>query len=169
MKNLLSIKEGFTGYSGEVKISLIKNGVKYKVVETHNRGTEEFFLYILNCICGQPRYEYRPAYLYLYNYNSESGTETQLVNFGILYEGDTYINSGTDIEKGAYANLTYRFMIPYTIIKGRDINRLRLKSLSKQGNEYLTYAELDLGQKITIDTDTNLEVEWTLKIENKEV
>jgi len=139
-----------TIYNGDVKITFLHGKKKYKVIKQHNYGTDAFFNYILNSIKGEYLVRQRPGIIIPC---SDDNGVSPAITIPVVYES---ISGPTSNE------LTYSFLIPETIIQNITIGSFILKDIT---NTY-TYAVLKLDNIITIDSSTNLLVEWKLKIDN---
>ena len=55
-------------YTGKLTVKLsYGKGKPYKIIEQHNTGTADFFVYILNCIRGTFSPKDRPYYMQLWD------------------------------------------------------------------------------------------------------
>ena len=53
-QSVITTKENTTlKYSGTVNISILKKGKVIKQFKNHNEGTNNLFLFILNCLAGE--------------------------------------------------------------------------------------------------------------------
>lgn len=141
-------------YTGKVKLTLKKGKSAYKVVNQHNAGTVEFFMYILNSLKGDILPNDRPSHIKLVY-------EDYTSRYGVIYESvDSAKNVGT--ADNPLARITYHFLIPETIVEQGTIIGLQLESLKG-----VKYAYVDLSEPVEITSNTNIELDWELNISNK--
>ena len=163
-------KENSGMYFGKVTMTLKKGNQKYKTIVQHNKGTEEFFKYILNCIQGNNLYNYRPGYARLiYKVLKPDGKtyEEKVARYPINYTeiGDVITIPESD-EDPTYprASMIYHFFIPETLIEyNNDVIGVQLLSLD---NSRTLYAEVRFDDPVTVNTNTNIDLQWEMSIRN---
>lgn len=151
-KNLKS-NSGAGVYSGRINLKLKNGGLTYKTVKQHNSGTAEFFKYILNCVKGSILPNDRPGHVKLIY-------DTGISRYGVMYESVSDAESYGSSEN-PMASITYKFLIPETIVKSGTIVGLQLESVRG-----VVYAVVELENSVDIDVNTNIELEWELNLTN---
>lgn len=145
-------------YEGNVRITLLNGKKPYKVINKHNYGTSEFFQYIWRRVRGENLNTQTPSYIFAIGRDGN-----RLTNFGVITEGQpvlTYDNNSQD--QNDSATLTYTFLIPGTIVQGKEIAGFQLVSLDQN----TVYAVLEI-EAITINNSkTNILVDWSLVLAN---
>lgn len=157
--------------SGNVKITLIRDGKEVGKVVTHNTGTIDLCEYIASALIGDYVIARRPDIIVPFT----KSTGTAIIPIG---NGSPSISAKLDVpasywenhldennEDGGFCASVITFLIPSSIVSGSTINGFQL--LSKD-NTRKVYASVELpGDGITPTGDTNLKVEWTLYVSYK--
>lgn len=155
-------------YQGVVTIKLTRGkGNKekvYKKFTSHNAGTNEFFKRILYAIAGSNVNQLgMPRYVHTYQDDVSHST------CAFSCPTNTTPLVGFNNESGY--QLTFEFMIPYTILTGIT-NLICLYSTADFGeendNNLLATYYLEPQDQVIADGKTNMYIEWVITIKNKE-
>ena len=155
----IKVNEKTALYSGAATITLKHGKRTYKVIKKHNRGTTDFFKYILRVLVGGSLPTKRPSYLYLYTKNGNS--EEPILSFPILYEGTSEVS----VQENS-ASVTYSFLIPDTFLPERTtISGFRINALDSDGFDDKVYAVVDFSDEpVAIESSTNLYITWRVTL-----
>lgn len=161
------------GYSGSVKISLLKNKRKLKTTKYRNNGGPSLFRFLAYTTAGLYGIAdgLRPRYVCLVRADSDNfmlAGNIEYKSSKVLYKSTPIYNVGTG--NVAETTVTFEFLIPYTqIIRGSsDPNFIVLYSNNQidDKKECCAYVPFDATILNNMNEDYNLFVEWTLKFTN---
>ena len=185
------------GYSGKVKISLIKDNKALITKEYKNTGNWPMFYFLNLCLSGEynKAEAYRPKYLKLFNAGAK-GTDPSSIDIDeiladpenitslstIIYNQTPYTSktTGTTEVPNGKAETTFKFMVPFTQILNDEDKPTNLFVMYDQEhrNTIATPSAYFLlldeeGKLDTIDTssllsnDYNLFIQWTITTQNQ--
>lgn len=152
--------------SGNVEITQYINGKKCKTFSVKNNSTILMCEYLTRALAGESIVERKPCMIVPCKRDSDGN----LVNMFSFPISSTSYSTPKDGDN--YSQLKILFILQSALLpKGKVIDGFRLfrpGKLSDIGDDYdnlYKFAEVDLGeQKINITGDTNLEVNWILKV-----
>ena len=161
------------GYSGIVKISIMKGKDIVRNITHHNAGTAWLFKLLSRVLCGADESNNMPKYLDLGSINNSNNFESALANRCPLI-GKSVENQDFNVEKTLY-NSSYASIFTATISSLQVINEsvvidnLRLYS-SKDGGDENLLAEVRLYNEnkfeIGYQDNYNYLIEWIMTFEN---
>lgn len=154
-------------YSGEVKISVVKDGKEISSSTIHNTGCIDLFKFLTNCLIGDFRPVSTPQYLMIHHLASGDPTPLSLgdnlLNYYIFKANQQQVNN----ESNNNSKARFRFLIPgSSFVSTEDGNVISLRNAN---NELLAYLKLTgnaLIKPSQISSDTNIIIVWDLKISN---
>ena len=149
------------GYEGNVKIKVYDNDKLYKTIEKHNAGTGALCKYIRDIVIGLGLSINQPSAIKPCT-KLASGELVPISNQGIDFASRW---RGTDNPYDSTAVI--KFIIPWPMLSvGGRIDGFQLSS---RNTELGYYASVMLDDPIIISAHTNIEVEWSIKINIKGV
>lgn len=131
-------------YTGKVKISLMRDNVKYFTKVFYNHGRWPLFYFFNLCLAGDygQAEEFRPRFINLFDFGLsnqeikppviEDGSQTQsgkmttwfnaqnnvsLISYPMMSKPDVIVAGGTAAEEIGSSKITYKFTIPFTQIQ----------------------------------------------------
>lgn len=141
-------------YQGVVKIQFMKGRKTYKAITIKNSGTSEFFHILCNAVAGNDYSAQMPKYV------SICDNQTPL---NISRTHFTTVTVSNDID-GWFTDFT--FIIPGSYLREGTADNIKLYNSPSQPIEL---ASVDLGESsFTIDTSSNLMINWVLRFKNGE-
>lgn len=162
--------------SGNVKVTLIKNGKKIGKISTHNTGTINLCDYMISALVGDYVSARRPGWIIPFYRDGktirEIGNGSGLSNVKVGATSEYWKTHPVDDEghDGGFCTADLTFLIPSWIVSGSTIDGFLLfsESLDKNSdNRHTLYAQCDLPTQLIIEGDTSLKVEWTLYVSYK--
>lgn len=133
-------------YSGEVKVSLMKDNKVLSSKTYHNTGYPNLSKFICNALAGNYTAGARPCYVVLYNKGStESATEPNyeaslLITPAVLNDTTAVVKSvavGNDVD---HYTTTFHFRIPYAYLGANAVYKAALVS-SSFNHEYASASD----------------------------
>jgi len=185
------------GYSGKVKISLIKDNKALITKEYKNTGNWPMFYFLNLCLSGEynKAENYRPKYLKLFSAGAV-GKDPSDIDISEILSSDTNITSlstviynqtpytsktlGTEELPNGKAETTFKFMVPFTQIlndENKPTNLFVMYDQEHRNNITIPSAYfllLDEDGKLDtitssslISNDYNLFIQWTITTQNQ--
>lgn len=158
--------------SGNVKITLIKDGKEIDHITVHNEGTVYLCEYILNALIGDYVIAKRPDIIVPFTRGSGKnvipiGNGSPSIGTKVTIPAsywETHLDENGD--DGGFCAAVITFLIPSSIISGSQIDGFQLLSKDNSRKVY-AIVELPEGGSITTVGETNLKVEWTMYVSYK--
>lgn len=158
-------------YKGDVNIKILhKNRVVKKIFES-NTGEMSLFNFLVRCLSGEFNSDLLPYYIMLFN--SSESVDFFPDNMNTLEQitfNPIYLASQPTINDNS---VTFSFLIPKTAIDTTKSSS-NLVALYNKNNINSDYAEpsawiyLTSDNTITLDSQSNIVIAWTMTIENKQ-
>ena len=149
------------GSKGNVKIKVYNNDKLYKIIEKHNTGTGALCNYIRDVVIGLSTTINQPSVIKPCT-KLASGELVPISNQGV-----DFVSRWRGADYSYESTAVIKFIIPWPQLSiGGKIDGFQLSSRNKE-LDYYAYVELD--DPIIIAEHTNIEVEWSIKINIKGV
>ena len=142
---------------GNVKIKVFNNGKLYRTINKHNSGTIELCKYIRDVIIGEGISVNQPTIIK----PCKKGPENTLIP--LSNQGSPFVERwrAKDDPNATSATAIIKFNIHWTQLSdGQEIGGFQLFNLSKDK----CYAYVILDVPIRVYSKTNIEVQWSIKI-----
>ena len=152
--------------SGNVKITLLRDGKEIGQVTSHNTGTVDLCEYMIRALIGDYVIAERPDIIVPF-YTSggdnivDIGNGSPSIGSKIVVPASYWENN--ENQDGGFCAATLTFLIPSSIISGSTIEGFKLLSKDNSRKVYAT-VKLPDDSSISVSGDTNLKVEWTLYV-----
>lgn len=141
---------------GNVKIKVFNGDKLYKIIEQHNTGTFDLCKYVRDIMIGYVSSINQPSIIKPCDTNI-NGDLIPISNQGVPFISRW---RGKDVKESLSSVAVIKFIIPWTQLSvGREIWGFQLFS-----KDQVLYAYIKLDIPIQIYAQTNIEVEWSLKI-----
>lgn len=146
---MVNINSNVITYTGDVRIKIFKKGEYFKTIYNHNAGTIHFLKFLRDCVIGKSDIYSRLPF----NIMPMSGTTPLLPTAfsGYATSEDNETPSAKVVYTFLISGINYPASQPITGFK-----------LYSSDNEEYANMDLQTDTSITLDSNTNLYVEWTL-------
>lgn len=160
-EKVIQTKPSGISYSGSVTVKLSKgHKAPYKVIEKHNLGTADFFVFILNCIRGNNVPKDRPYYMQLWN--RDFTRKAVSVDFILRPDSLPRIIRQSDSLEDDMAQVAFNVFIADNYISGKEFQGIKITT-----RDGLEYARIVLDDLIIVDgRNTNVAIDWVITLGN---
>ena len=148
--------KGSISYTGNVKVSVVRDGKVIKKRRGRNSGKLPLFSFLTNCLIGAYNDKLRPRFIKLFNDSDEE------ISYSYIPFSEINVDSTAADATTVSSTAIFKFLVPFSALKQGE--KVKIIRIYNSDSEEMAVYELSEADEITIEINESIIIEWDMVI-----